>query len=219
MNARVVPLLGCLLLGLAAATARSAEAKAEADPAAAFTKQRMEFAKTQEFETGATETRNAIRALAGEGKLEEAAKKARAWLAKHPVDASTHMLLAAILLEGGDYQGYLRHRFVGQGLLASIAASGSGRSQETAMKVINVDEEYAVLRSLGAKLKKQALVSGEGGRQYDRMTCDIRGKEVTLYFDVTLWMQTIRKGFNLEPEEEKKKEDPEKKPATPPPGS
>jgi hypothetical protein len=192
MNARTIPVCACLLLGLAAPPARSGEA----DPAAAFTQMRLEFAKIQKLEPDAGDAREAIRALAAEGKLDEAAKRAGAWLADHPVDAHAHLIYSAILRGKGDFQGCLKHRFVSQGILESIAASGSGLSQETAMKVINVDEEYLVIRSLGGQLRKQALIKGADGRQYDRMDCTIDGKEVTLHFDVTLWMQAIRRAIS-----------------------
>jgi hypothetical protein len=82
------------------------------------------------------------------------------------------------------------HRAIFSGLLDSIFDSGDGKSPQTAWVVIDVQEEYVVLRVLGLAPSKQSVVH-EGERAFDRMECTNRktGEAVTLYFDVTIPMK------------------------------
>lgn len=82
------------------------------------------------------------------------------------------------------------HRTTFRSLLSSIIDSGDGRSPKTAWVVINVHEEYVVLRVLGLTASKQS-VTHEGERAFDVMECKDgkSGEMVTVYFDVTIPMK------------------------------
>lgn len=76
-----------------------------------------------------------------------------------------------------------------KGLFESIYNSGKGISEETALYVINISEEYDFIGFLGFKFEKQRLVE-KNGHYYDIMeasngaTGEAR-KEYRIYFDVT----------------------------------
>jgi hypothetical protein len=83
------------------------------------------------------------------------------------------------------------HGFIFHGLLKSITGSGNGKSPETAMQVIDVHEEYVVLRSMGVGLPKQQSLARTNGHAYDKITFDNPddGKEMVLFFDVDITMK------------------------------
>jgi hypothetical protein len=71
-----------------------------------------------------------------------------------------------------------------RGLINSILASGDGTTAETAMVVISVDEEYSVLRTLGFKRLRQALVE-IGGHKFDRFAVtDETGRDGTMFYNI-----------------------------------
>jgi len=55
------------------------------------------------------------------------------------------------------------------GVIHSVLTSGDGRSSETAMRVITIDEEYAIVQFLGLRAVAQALVQKDG-HFYDVLT-------------------------------------------------
>lgn len=81
------------------------------------------------------------------------------------------------------------HNAVLKGLFDSIYHSGKGISEETALYVINISEEYDFIGFLGFKFDRQSLVEKDG-HYYDLMeasngaTGEAR-KEYRIYFDVT----------------------------------
>lgn len=173
---------------------------------AEFTKMRMDYTKRKDFDPGweSHDNREKITDLWDSRKIDEGMKLAKQWLEKHPVDAKMHSWYAYFLETKGDFQGYFRHKHFYQGLLASIASSGTGLSSDSPMKVISVSEEYTVLGALGAKLVQQSLIMNKAGVPCDKMECEMDGKKVTLYFDVTISMEHTRK--MLTPKKETKKE-------------
>jgi|ERR1039458_8036869 hypothetical protein len=79
------------------------------------------------------------------------------------------------------------HSTVFHGLIKSILDSGDGKSTEKAWVVINVPEEYVVLRVLDFKPSGQSLVQKDG-HSYDVMKVkDAKdGTEQTFYFNVDI---------------------------------
>ena len=116
---------------------------------------------------------------------------AKTWLAKFPVDAKVHLMLASLLVRTGDYQGGVYHRSMFYGLLSSILTSGDGKTPKTAFRVISADEEYTVLNFIGAKLMLQSL---EG--VHDVMKVEIDGKVSVIYFDVSIGLEALGKKLN-----------------------
>ena len=79
------------------------------------------------------------------------------------------------------------HKFIFKGLIDSILNSGDGKSAATAWQVVEVHEEYVVLRFLGLMPSKQSL-SHKDGHSYDVMeTVNPKSNEkVTLYFNIDI---------------------------------
>jgi hypothetical protein len=79
------------------------------------------------------------------------------------------------------------HSTVFHGLIKSILDSGDGKSLEKTWVVINVQEEYVVLRVLGFKPSGQSLVNKDD-HSYDVMKVkDAKdGTEQTFYFNVDI---------------------------------
>jgi len=80
------------------------------------------------------------------------------------------------------------HNFIYRALLKSITASGDGKSLETAFQVIQVHEEYVLLRSMGVGLPKQQSLVESKGHSYDKMVFNDpdNGQETVLYFNVDI---------------------------------
>lgn len=80
------------------------------------------------------------------------------------------------------------HRFLWMGLYDLICHSGDGRSPETAVTVINIEEEYFILDTSELKFVKQRLVS-IGEKYFD--VIEVQGSErdqvQECYFDVSLF--------------------------------
>ena len=176
-----------LILAPAAATAE------DALDVAAFTKMRMDYANSPDFSPmwkTEPEREKFFEALKNKD-IEKALSISEQWLQKCPVDAEMHAYRGYICRDLGDLKTAFYHLHMYYGLLASVAASGDGRSTKTAWKVISVSEEYYLLREIGAKRKEQALIDGK----YDQMVCDLKGREVTYYFDVSISMAWIHKSL------------------------
>ena len=79
------------------------------------------------------------------------------------------------------------HKAVFLGLVRSILNSGDGKSLEKAWVVINVREEYVLLRVLGFRPSGQSLVN-QNGHSYDVMKVKNAedGTEQTIYFNVDI---------------------------------
>jgi len=75
------------------------------------------------------------------------------------------------------------------GLLSAIAASGDGLSEETAMVVTSVPDEYDMIREAGYRPAGQSLLSGKWGHT-DKMALQQDGQEEpkipALYFNVEM---------------------------------
>ena len=92
----------------------------------------------------------------------EAIKIAQSVLEKNFVEVNAHMVAQIAYQETGDAERAQFHKFVVEGLLNSIKSKGDGKSMETAFHVISINEEYGLLRSLGLRPIKQALMQDKG---------------------------------------------------------
>jgi len=100
-----------------------------------------------------------------------------------------HMLIAVAYRESGNTEKFDFHKAVYLGLVNSILDSGDGKSAKTAYIVIDVAEEYALLRALGLDRGGQALRT-DGGHKYDLLTVtDPKNNEKKeIWFNIdTVW--------------------------------
>ena len=80
-----------------------------------------------------------------------------------------HMLVGLAYRESGNTEKFEFHKAVYLGLVNSILAAADGKSSKTAYVVINVAEEYALLRALGLNRGNQALRT-QDGHKFDVLT-------------------------------------------------
>ena len=97
---------------------------------------------------------------------------------------TAHVYASACSSRLNDVSSAQYHRKVAQGLLGSIARSGTGEEPQSAFVVVSVDEEYAFLATRGYRILDQSLV------QYGAHECeaieavDETGVKKTVYFNV-----------------------------------
>ena len=116
-----------------------------------------------------------------------ALKDAEAVLESNYVNIDAHYVALVANREMGATDKAAYHRTVFHGLIDSIRNSGDGKSLETAWVVINVHEEYVMLRALGFRPSQQSLVN-QNGHSYDVMKVKNAedGTEQTFYFNVDI---------------------------------
>jgi hypothetical protein len=116
-----------------------------------------------------------------------ALKDAEAVLDSDYVNIDAHYVALLANREMGAADKAEFHRAVFRGLINSILNSGDGKSQEKAWIVINVHEEYVILRVLGFKPSQQSLVN-QNGHSYDVMKVKKAddGTDQTFYFNVDI---------------------------------
>jgi len=97
---------------------------------------------------------------------------AKAVIEEAYVDIDAHLVAAFCEENAGDAAAARLDRDIGAGLIASVE-TGDGLSPATAFTPIDVDEEYAVMRALGAKVT----------HAYDALSAvDAKGQPATYYF-------------------------------------
>jgi hypothetical protein len=108
-------------------------------------------------------------------------------LQRNYAEPNAHMVAAIAHAQLGRQEESQFHRFVADGLVRSIMSQGDGKTQETAYRVIDISEEYAVFRMMGLTPRSQAASAPKDGEPIvDTMTLiDIRTKEErVMYFAV-----------------------------------
>jgi hypothetical protein len=109
------------------------------------------------------------------------------------VEINAHMVASIAHQQLGNPARAAFHRAVADGLLRVIMAKGDGKTPETAWEVIDVSEEYAVMRALNVTLRSQSLQMNPTGPKVDVLSVtDNRTKEErTLHFNVDRSMAAI----------------------------
>jgi uncharacterized protein DUF4919 len=132
-----------------------------------------------------TESRRAMFAAATAGNHQKALALADSILATNYVDIEAHLVSAESRQHLGDSAKAAYHGAIVRGLIESMSDYASGQSPDSAIVVINIREEYALLAALGLERETQALTTC-GGHPCDMLTAVDRrsGKTRTLYFNV-----------------------------------
>jgi Domain of unknown function (DUF4919) len=98
------------------------------------------------------------------------------------------------------------HDWVEMGLLKALRSTGDGRTPETAMKVISVDEEYFILRMMRQQPGSQSLGTCKGNPCDIMKTQDIEtATEQMWYFDASIPMNRLAKALGEDKPSKKKK--------------
>jgi hypothetical protein len=158
-----------------------AAAKASA-PQADWAGLRLAFAARPSFKLFAqSDAKRQMLAAADKPDCAVALPAAKAVLAEAYVDIDAHLVAAFCEDVAGDRVAAQLDRDIGAGLVDSIK-TGDGLSPASAFTPIDVAEEYAVMRALGAKITAQSLVQA-GGHSYDALqVVDAKGQPATYYF-------------------------------------
>ncbi|HEY8223779.1 MAG TPA: DUF4919 domain-containing protein [Pyrinomonadaceae bacterium] len=140
------------------------------DPSVNFTELRVAFYESPNYHPlTPMMTYRPLNAALAQRNYEEALKIAESVLEKNFVEVNAHMVAQIAYQETGNAERAELHKFMADGLLSSIKSSGDGKSTVTAFQVISINEEYGLLRSLGLRPIKQALLQDKG-HSYDALT-------------------------------------------------
>lgn len=165
-------------------------AAAQKNPTEAdFHSLRMAYARSSHYQPYAHDLENvdALRHALHLNDLEGALGAIQNLLANRYLDIEAHMASDYVYTMQGDSERSVYHRAFARGLIDAILASGSGQDFDSAFIVIDVPEEYAVLRVIGLKTLGQELVI-YGDHQYDVFTVQHpeTGARHKLYFNIDL---------------------------------
>jgi hypothetical protein len=156
---------------------------------------RLAFAQSPHYDPYdfRTDTKKALRAAFAEGDCHKALALADSILATKFVDIEAHLASGECRHRQGDAERANRHATIANGLLESIRTSASGNTPDSAIVVISIDEEYALIAALGFERQTQALTTC-AAHPCDAMTVVERasGKTRHFYFNVGIplgWFQ------------------------------
>lgn len=153
-----------------------------------YTALRMAYAKTPQYEPYPVrwEANQAMFAALERRKFAEVRSIADSILSTNYVDPDAHLGAMAAAYSLGDSARGAFHAAVYRGLIASIGKR-SGRTPDSAIIVLSIPEEYALLRALG--LERTTVAGVQCGRSFcDQIEVTSRetGKRSVLYFDVSI---------------------------------
>ncbi len=196
---RKLLLAAAAMAALAGATARSADASADAryqalvlaaqraDPVTVdWQALRVAYADSSSYEVNGESTGAERRAMFdGLNKDDNKAviANANAILAKDYVDIDAHVALDLAYQATGDKDASAREHAIARGLLKSVY-TGDGSAPDKAFTAISILEEYATMRAFAMNVTGQALIVAPP-HSYDRLTVvDPDGKTRTFFFQV-----------------------------------
>lgn len=114
----------------------------------------------------------------------EAIKIAQSVFEKNFIEVNANMVAHIAYRETGDTERAAFHRFMADGLLASIKSTKDGKTPETAFEVISVSEEYGLMRSLELRPIRQSLIEDKGHYLDALVVLDKTNQQSTVYFNV-----------------------------------
>jgi hypothetical protein len=131
--------------------------------------------------------KKAMTAALNSKKYHEVLENGDVVLAADYVDMDAHFAEYIAYRESKNEEQAEFHKRILQGLLDSITHFGDGKSFETAFQVIEVHEEYVILRFMGLMPSKQSM-SEKNGHSYDVMEAlnPKSNEKVTLYFNIDI---------------------------------
>lgn len=117
-------------------------------------------------------------------------------LAKNYLDINVHFAAYRCHAELRNQDKAKHHKYMLDGLIKSILASGDGKAPATAYVVISTEEEYAILDAVGLRRVSQALVK-ENGHAYDLLVArdDRMQKDYRVYFNIDRQSEWLRKSL------------------------
>jgi tetratricopeptide (TPR) repeat protein len=158
---------------------------------------RLNYAQSKKYNPYDSEIINIRRrceVLIDEGKFKEALKEAKAGLIKNKYNVQLLIILAATYRKLGEIKQAEKYTQLWRGIFGSIVAGADGKSAEAAFRVIDVNEEYAVLEVFGLERIAQRLEEVNGSN-FDILTVrdSQTGKTFDLYFNVDIPLEWLAK--------------------------
>jgi hypothetical protein len=154
-----------------------------------YTRLRLSYMDSPEYKAAkdVSKSEDAMTDALNKNDYPAALNDAEAVLESNYVNIDAHYVALVANRELGAMDKAEFHRTVFRGLINSIRSSGDGKSPETAWVVINVHEEYVMLRVLGFRPSEQSLTHKDG-HSYDVMKVKNAedGTEQTFYFNVDI---------------------------------
>src|SRR5688500_1118682 len=114
----------------------------------------------------------------------EAIKVAQSVFEKNFIEVNANMVAHIAYRETGDTERAAFHRFMADGMLASIKSTKDGKTPETAFEVISVSEEYGLMRSMALRPIRQSLIQDKGHFLDALVVLDRTNQERTVFFNV-----------------------------------
>lgn len=151
-----------------------------------FTRLRRAFTETPAYRGMMMAAYQALWQPLAKGDFAQAIAVSEKVLAQNYAEPNAHMVASIGYLQTGQTQRAEFHRFIAAGLLRSITSIGDGQSKETPYEVIDISEEYALVRSLNLQPKGVGSGMLPDGQMLDSMTAvDPRtGSERIIHFKV-----------------------------------
>lgn len=168
-------------------------AAAQADPASAdFHALRMAYAQSAQYRPY-TQQKGPIAALDDAlraADLDAALGAATALLDANYLDIEAHMAAAYVYTMREAIERAAHHQAFANGLIRAILDTGTGRAPNSAFIVIDIPEEYTVMRILGLEPSGQTLINHQG-QWLDRIDVRQRGADpgaaaLQIFFNVDL---------------------------------
>lgn len=116
--------------------------------------------------------------------FEQALKEAHAILEENYLVLHAHYVCALAYQKMNNLKKYDLHMFILKGLVDSIIGEGDGMSPETAYKVINIEEEYFLIYSMGFTPQEQRSLNIAGHNYDEILLRDAEGNEGPIFFNV-----------------------------------
>lgn len=166
-------------------------AGAKRDPHGAdFTELRLAYTQSTEYDPYSPPDDNTLTALAtalDAGDLQGAIDAIGHLLTSRYLDIEAHTYATSVYKQLGDEVKSTYHKLFAEGLVRSIMQSGNGRSYQTAFVVVDVAEEYALLKVLGIDSAPQSLRE-YGGHHFDVFEIHNAhtGETTETYFNIDL---------------------------------
>ena len=162
----------------------------EIDPDFDFTQLRMAYAETSlydPYDFGSDLLETSMIEAFNSADYDLSLELANQILNENYLQLEPHFVAFRSYEESGDEDKSIYHLYFVSGLVNSILSSGDGITPETAMVVIDIDEEYFILSVLGIDIIEQ------GANEIDGVMYDIfegidseTGNQITVYFDITI---------------------------------
>ena len=157
------------------------------DPSVDLAVFRDAFTETPAYRANMMSAYQALWQPLNSGNFPAALQIAEKVLGVNYVEINAHMVASLAQQQLGNADRAAFHRNIADGLLRVVMSKGDGATAETAWAVIDISEEYAVMRVLAVSVQKQSLsMKPDGGPKLDVLdVVDQRTKMPrTVYFNV-----------------------------------